>query len=122
MAGIPSVIVRAYPLEWRLNIMGIRRRDFPDMSQSGSGIRANMALLCRVHPGIALLLRVSGWARRVDDCRIDDRAALHDVPRFRHDAVDCFKESLIPIVFLRKPPESEQRCCIRRVCLNMPRR
>ena len=38
-----------------------------------------IALLCLVHLRIALLLRILGRAWRVDDRRVDDRSALHDV-------------------------------------------
>ena len=34
-----------------------------------------------------------------------------------HDPVDCFKECLVQIVFLQKPPELEQRRCIRGIFL-----
>ena len=100
--------------------------DFYSMNQPCSSIHSNMALhseapfvalLCLVHLGIALLFRVLGRTRCIDDCRIDDRVAPHDMTGFHHDAVDCFKECLVQIVLLQKPPELEQRRCIRSIFL-----
>ena len=100
--------------------------DFYGMNQPCSSIHSSMALhseapfvalLCLVHLGIALLFRVLGRTRCIDDCRIDDRAAPHDMTGFHHHTVDCFKECLVQIVLLQKPPELEERRCIRSIFL-----
>jgi len=36
---------------------------------------------------------------------------------FHHDTVDCFKECLVQIVLFQKPPELEERRCIRSIFL-----
>ena len=105
MVKVSEIVMLVYR-----DVMCIGWSDFYGMNQPCSGIRSNMALhseapfialLCLVHLGIALILRVLGRARRIDDCRIDNCAALHDVTGFHLDAVDCFKECLVQIFFSR---------------------
>ena len=75
-----------------------------------------VALLCLVHLGIALLFRVLGRTRCIDDCRIDDRAAPHDIfdiPTFNEsvvreailNAVSHRNYQLAGSVFIRQFPD-----------------
>ena len=114
-AYIPRVcvngfIIGMYQLRSYRDVMCIGWSDFYGMNQPYSGIHANVSLhyevpliafLCLMHLRTALLLRILSRARRIDDCGIDDRAALHDVAGLHHDAVDCFKECFVQIVFLQ---------------------
>ena len=99
--------------------------DFYGMNQPCSSIHSNMALhseapfvalLCLVHLGIALLFRVLGRTRCIDDCRIDDRAAPHDIfdiPTFNEsvvreailNAVSHRNYQLAGSVFIRQFPD-----------------
>lgn len=120
-------IIRSQQFMSFIDIVDIRRCDRYRMYKSASSIDTNMAfhaefplisILGLVHFRGTLLLSIFGRTGGIDNRRINDRTAVHDVPGRIHDTIDGFEKFLTEMILLQKMAELQKRSSIRYLLLD----
>lgn len=101
--SINKLVVLADQMGCLRDVVGVCGGDGYGVYQTTESVCANVALHTKallialpglVHLRITCFVRILCGAGCIDDCRIDNCAALQHVSRFHHNAVDCIKNSL----------------------------
>jgi hypothetical protein len=101
-----------------LAVGNISRRGLDRMNQLAAAVDPEMSLhpeiplvslVCLVHLGIARLVGIFGRRRRIDDCRIDDRAGGHFHSLRRQMPLHFVEQRLTQIVRFEQMTEAAHR-------------